>query len=176
MFEFTEEDLKFNQHGQVSPRQREWLKTVTRGARSFSWKGAFITIGFALFGLCILFALFLQNESTRTALFSNPVNLIVLIAIVPLIMGILALAIFLNYRNANKLENSVLSSALGNVRFDESFSAESGITSYYVFVGKKRFTFGDDMSRTFKDGGKYKFHYCKAGPYEFVLSYEQINN
>jgi len=176
MFEFAEEDLKFNKRGQISPRQREWLKMVASSARSFSWKGAFITIGFALLGLCILLALFLQNEGTRAALFSNPVNLIALIAVVPLILGILVLMIFLNYRNANKLENSVLSSASGNIRFDEDFSAESNITSYYVFVGKKRFTFGADMSRTFKDGGNYKFYYCKAGPYEFVLSYEQVKN
>ncbi len=40
-------------------------------------------------------------------------NLIVLIGIVPLILGILALVIFLNYRSANKLENSVLSSVSG---------------------------------------------------------------
>jgi len=176
MFEFTEEDLKFNKRGQVSPRQREWLKMIAGSARSFSWKGAFITIGFALLGLCIVFALFLQNESSRAALFSNSMNLIILIAMVPLILGILALMIFLNYRNANKLENSGLSSVSGNIRFDEDFSAESNITSYYVFVGKKRFTFGADMRRKFKDGGRYKFYYCRAGPYEFVLSHEQLDN
>ena len=57
---------------------------VARGVRSFSWKSAFITIGFTFLGLCLLLALFLQNERSRAALFSNPVNLIVLIGIVPL--------------------------------------------------------------------------------------------
>ena len=146
---------------------------VARGVRSFSWRSAFITIGFTFLGLCILLALSLQNERSRAALFSNPVNLMVLIGIVPLILGILALVIFLNYRNANKLENSVLSSASGTVRFDQDSSGESGITSYYVFVGKKRFTFGDDMSAVFKEGEKYKVYYCKSGVYEFVMSYEQ---
>lgn len=175
MFDFTEEDLKVNKRGQLSERQKEWLKIVARGVRSFSWKSAFISIGFTFLGLCIVLALYLQNEDSRAALFSSPINLIVFIGILPLILGILALVIFLNYRNANRLENSLPSSASGEIRFDQDSSGESGITSYYVFVGKKRFTFGDDMSRVFKDGEKYKFYYCKSGAYEFVMSYEQMN-
>jgi hypothetical protein len=162
-----------NKRGQLSPRQTDWLKMVARGVRSFSWRSAFITIGFAFLGLCIVLGLSLQNERSRAALFSSPVNLIVLIGIIPLILGILALVIFLNYRNANRLENSVLSSTSGTVRFDQDSSGSSGLTSYYVFVGKKRFTFGDDMSTVFKEGEKYKFYYCKSGLYEFVMSYQQ---
>lgn len=149
-------------------------KSIAGGARSFSWRGAFITIGFTFLGLCIVLSLSLQNERSRAALLSSPVNLLVLIGTVPLILGILALVIFLNYRNANRLENSVISSASGAVRFDQDSSGESGITSYYVFVGKKRFSFGDDMSNIFKEGEKYKFYYCKSGLYEFVMSYEPL--
>jgi len=176
IFDFNENDLSSNKRGQLSPRQKDWLKMVARGVRSFSWRSAFITIGFTLLGLCIVIALYLQNEDSRAALFSNPMNLIMFPAIMLLILGILALVIFLNYRNANRLENSGVSSASGVVRFDQDSSGESGITSYYVFVGKKRFTFGDEMSAVFKEGGKYKFYYCKSGLYEFVMSYEQLNN
>jgi hypothetical protein len=172
MFEFTDEDLKHNQRGQLSSSQKEWLNLIARGARKFSWRSAFITIGFAFLGLCIMAALFLQNEHSRAALFADPMNLIMLAAVIPLILGILAIAIFFNYRNANKLENAILSSVSGAVRFDEDSSGESNITTYYVIVGKKKFKFGDDMSSTFKDGEKYKFYYCKAGLYEFVMSYE----
>src|SRR5215212_8697020 len=171
MFEFTENDLKTNKRGLLSSGQKEWLKSVARGVRSFSWRSAFISVGFTLLGLCIVLALFLQNEDSRAALVSSPVNLIMLPVVVLLI---LALAIFLNYRNANKLDNAVLSFASGVVRFDQNSSGESAITSYYVFVGKKRFTFGDEMSATFKEGEKYKVYYCKAGMYEFVMSLEQI--
>lgn len=174
MFEFTEDDLKVNKRGQLSPRQKDWLGMVARGVRSFSWRSAFITIGFTFLGLCIVIALYLQNERSRAALFSSPVNLIVLMGMVPLIAAILALVIFLNHRSANKLENSVISSASGAIRFDQDSSGESGITSYYVFVGKKRFTFGDDMSAVFKEGEKYKLYYCKSGVYEFVMSYEPL--
>jgi hypothetical protein len=176
MFEFTEEDLKANKRGQLSPSQKQWLKSIAQGARSFSWTNSFIAMGFVFLGLCIVLGLSLQNERSRAALFSDPRNLIVLIGIVPLILGILALAIFLNYRNAHKLENSVLSSASGTVRLDTDSSGESGITSYYVFVGKKRFTFGEEMGGTFKEGEKYKFYYCKSGVYEFVMSYEVMSS
>jgi hypothetical protein len=175
IFDFNENDLSLNKRGGLSPRQVEWLKMVARGVRSFSWRSAFIAIGFTFLGLCIVIALYLQNERSRAALFSSPVNLIVLIGMVPLILGILAVAIFLNYRNANRLENSVLSSASGVVRFDQDSSGESGITTYYVFVGKKRFTFGDEMSAVFKEGEKYKVYYCKSGVYEFVMSHEPLN-
>src|SRR5215211_6003706 len=175
MFEFTQEDLNANKRGQLSTSQREWLKSIARGTRSFSWTNSFIAMGFVFLGLCIVLGLSLQNERSRAALFSDPTNLIVLIGIVPLILGILALVIFLNYRNANKLENSVLSTASGAVRFDEDSSGESGITTYYVIVGKKKFKFADDMSGTFQDGEKYKFYYCKAGVYEFVMSYEYMD-
>jgi hypothetical protein len=174
IFDFNENDLSLNKRRQLSPRQKEWLTMVARGVRSFSWKNAFISIGFTFLGLCIVLGLSLQNERSRAALFSSPVNLLVLIGMVPLILGILALVIFLNYRSANRLENSVLASASGAVRFDQDSSGNSGITSYYVFVGKKRFTFGDDMSGVFKEGEKYKVYYCKSGVYEFVMAYEQM--
>src|SRR5215211_2458906 len=175
MYEFTEEDLKFNKRGQLSPSQKEWLKTFAQSTRSFSWRSAFISIGFTFLGLCIIIALFLQNEDSRAALFSNPMNLIMFPVIVLIIVGILGLAIFLNYRNANRLENALISSASGVIRFDSDSSGESHITSYYVFAGKKRFNFGDDMSAVFKEGQKYKFYYCKAGMYEFMMSYEKLD-
>ena len=176
MFEFTEEDLKFNQRGQISPRQREWLKGVARGTRSFSWTGAAVIIGFAFLGICIMLALYLQNEDTRAALFSNPMNLLIFPVIVAAVAGVIVLSIALAYWNANRLENATLLSVTGNTRFDESYSSESNIRSYHVFVGKKRFTFGDDMSRAFKEGAKYKVYYCKPGMYEFVMSFEKLTS
>ncbi len=176
MFEFNADDLKFNQSGKLSPRQREWLKMVARGARSSSWTGAVVIIGFMFLGLCIIAALNLQNEDTRAALFANPMNLLIFPVVVLIILGIIVLSITLAYWNAKRLENATLLSVTGNIRFDESYSSESNIRSYYVFVGKKRFTFGADMSRRFKEGAIYKFHYCKPGMYEFVLSFEKISN
>jgi len=175
MFEFNAEDLNANQRGQFSPRQKEWLKMVARGARSFSWKGAAIIVGFMFLGLCIILALYLQNEDSRTALFSNPANILMFPAIVVVILGIIVLSIALAYWNAKRLENATLLSVIGNIRFDRSYSSNSNTTSYYVFVGKKRFTFADDMSHALNESHKYRFYYCKPGMYEFVMSFEAVD-
>ncbi|MEP7135719.1 MAG: hypothetical protein ABI904_12375 [Chloroflexota bacterium] len=176
MFEFNAEDLTANKRGQLGSRQKEWLRVVARGTRSFSWKGAVIIVVFMCLGLSLILALFLQNQDSRAALFSNPVNLIMFPVIGLVILGVIVLSIGLAYWNAKRLENATLLSVAGSIRFGEDSSGESGITSYYVFVGKKRFTYSSDMSRTFKEGGKYKFYYCKPGMYEFVMSYEKIDN
>ena len=174
MFEFTENDLNYNKHRQLSPNQKQWLNSMAGYSRKYSWRTAIFMTVFTILGLCVILTMFLLNERARIALFSSPINLIILIAIVPLVLIILALAIFFNYRNANKLENAIVSSASGTIRFDSSFSSNSGITSYYVFVGDKRFTFGDDMSTIFQHGETYSLFYCKAGIYELVLSYEHL--
>jgi hypothetical protein len=174
VFEFTEADLSYNKRRQLSPSQKQWLNSMAGYSRKYSWRTAILMTVFTIFGLCIIFAMFLANERARIALFSNPMNLVILIAVIPLVMVILGLAIFVNYRNANKLENAVLALASGPVRFDQDSSGESGLTTYYVIVGNKKFKFGDDMSQMFKEGEKYIFYYCKAGLYELVMSYEQV--
>ena len=175
IFDFNENDLSINKRGQLSPRQKEWLKGVARGTRSFSWTGAFIIAGFAFLGLCITLGLYFQNEDSRAALLANPLNLLIFPVIILVIGGVIVLSIALAYWNANKLENATLLSATGNVRLDED-SSGSGGTTYYVFVGKKRFAFGEDMSHSFKEGSKYRVYYCKPGMYEFAMSWERLDN
>jgi hypothetical protein len=129
-----------------------------------------------ILGLGITLGLYLSNEDSRAALFSNPLNIWIFPVIILVVLGILVLSVLLARWNANKLQNAVLSSVSGNVRFDYDSSGESGITTYLVIVGKKKFKFADDMSHVFKEGEKYKFYYCKAGMYEFVLSYEKVES
>ena len=175
MFEFNEEDLKINKRGQLSPSQKEWLKMVGKGGVRVQGFNVWLAIGFMFLGLCLILALFLQNEDSRAALFANPLNLLIFPVLILVVVGILVLSLLLARWNANKLQNAVLSSVSGNTRLDYDSSGKSGLTSYYVFVGKKRFTFGDNMSSVFKEGEKYKVYYCKAGMYEFVMSYERLD-
>ena len=174
MFEFTEEDLKANKRGQLSQSQKEWLKMVGKGGVRLQSFNVWFAIGFLFLGLCLILALFIQNEDTRAALLANPLNVWIFPVLIVVVISILALSLLLARWNANKLQNAVLSSASGNVSFDQDSSGESGITTYYVIVGRKKFKFGDDMSGAFKEGEKYKFYYCKAGFYEFVMSYERM--
>ena len=170
LFDFTDEDLKLNKRGQVSTRQREWLNMTARGIRSMSGMNTTIGVGFLFFGLCITLGLYLQNEDTRAALFANPLNLLVFPVTVLIVAVILTLSILYMRRLANRLAGAQVQSVAGKVRLDEE-SGEGG-TTYYVFVGKKKFAFGEDMRRVFREGEKYKVYYCKSGVYEMVLSYE----
>jgi hypothetical protein len=174
MYEFTDNDLNYNKRRQLSPEQKAWLASMAGLNRRYSWRTAILMTGFAMIGLCLLLAMFLSNERSRAALFSDPVNLIVMLAVVPLVMVVLGVAIFINYRTANKLENAVIAVASGPVRFDRDYSSQSGLTTYLVIVGNKKFKFGEDMSSVFKEGGQYTVYYCKAGVYEFVMSYEKV--
>src|SRR5688572_24732105 len=72
LFDFTEEDLKLNQRGYVSPRQREWLNMTARGIRNSSWTSVYVTVGFLFLGLCIIMALYLQNEDSRGIICQSP--------------------------------------------------------------------------------------------------------
>ena len=174
MFEFTEDDLKANQRGHLSSSQRDWLKMVGKGGVRLQSFNVWLAIGFMFLGLCLILALFLQNEDSRAALFANPLNLWIFPILIVIVVGILVLSLLLARWNENKLQNAALSSASGKVRFDRDSSGESGITTYYVIIGKKKFKFGDNISGAFKEGEKYKFYYCKAGFYEFVMSYERM--
>jgi hypothetical protein len=172
LFDFNEEELNLNRQGKVSPRQREWLNMTARGIRSLSGMNVTIAIGFLFFGLCLILGLYLQNEDTRAALFSNPLNLLVFPATILAVAVILTLSIVYMRKLANRLAGAQVQSAQGKVRLDEEYG--EGGTAYYVFVGKKKFAFGENMSRVFKEGEKYKVYYCKSGVYELVLSYERM--
>jgi hypothetical protein len=174
LFDFTEQELKLNKRGQVSPRQREWLNMTARGIRSSSWTSVYVTVGFMFLGLCIILALYLQNEDSRAALFSTPLNLLVFPATIGAVGAILAFSIWLARRISQRLMNAQIQTAQGKIRMDEE-SGEGG-TAYYVFVGKKKFAFGEDMSRNFKEGEKYKVYYCKTGVFEMVFSLEKVEN
>src|SRR5918994_7086120 len=118
MFEFNEEDLKINKREQLSPSQKEWLKMVGKGGVRGQGFNVWIAIGFMFLGLCLILALFLQNEDSRAALFANPLNLLIFPVLILVVVGILVLSLLLARWNANKLQNAVLSSVSGNTRLD----------------------------------------------------------
>src|SRR5574339_478759 len=124
MFEFSDEDLTANKGGQLSRGQREWLEMIGKGVISLQGFNVWIAIGFMVLGLSIMLGLFLQNEDSRAALFANPLNLLVFPIIIFVVVGILLLSLLLARWNANKLQTAVLSSASGNVRFDQDSSGK----------------------------------------------------
>ena len=173
LFDFTEDDLKSNRHGFISPRQKEWLEGMAQGVRKTSQGNAWIALGFLIFGTCLIFGLYMQNERSHAAFFSSPGNLFVLPGTVVLVLGIIALSIFFARRQAHRLTGEQLQAADGKAHLEEN--SDGDFTSYLVFIGKKKFTFADEVSDIFREGEKYKVYYCRSGVYEFVMSYEHLS-
>jgi uncharacterized membrane protein (UPF0136 family) len=174
IFDFTPEDLQANRNGYISRRQRENLQRTAGGIVRTSRSNSRIALIFVFFGLALILAMYLQNESSRAALFSSPLNLAMLAGAIVLVMLILAFAMGLTRRQTTALAAAQLQKAEGAIRLQQSFSPESAITSYYVFVGDQRFAFSEDMSSTFSEGRNYRVYFVHSGPYRLILSLEKL--
>jgi len=174
MYEFTEADLKSNQRGFLTQGQRDYLNMIGEGGVRVQGWNVRIAVGFMFLGLCITLGLYLQNEDTRAGLLANPLNLLVFPATILVVSLILAFSIWLARRISEMLKNAELKVAEGKIRLDSHYNSGAAFTSYYVFVGRKRFGFTEDMSHTFEEGAKFRVYYCKASAYELIMSYERL--
>jgi len=173
LFEFNESDLNSNRLGLISPRQQESLKQYAGGIRKSQWSSVWV-IGFFLpFGLCLIFGMYLSNESTRRALFSDPLNFIMILAVIPIVIFIIGLGIFFANRRANKLEQAELKRVEGIVSHDEEHSKYG--TTYYVIIDKVKFLFSEDVYQIFPEGSRFRIYYCDATHFQLILSYEKLN-
>lgn len=171
-YEFTEEDLRSNQRGFMTPRQKEWVKSWAGGIRR-SQRGNFpLVIFFMLLGLGMFFGMTFSNESARRAFLSDPLNLIVICGSVPVILGIVALGQFFGRRRAARLENSELKAAEGVISLDEETSRVG--TTYYAHVGDTEFAFGEDVSASLPEGRRCRIYYCETNMLKLILSYELL--
>jgi hypothetical protein len=172
IFEFTPDDLRSNQRGYLTDRQRGWLRSTGQGIQSCSISSAVVALGFVLLGLTITLGLYLSNEDSRRAVFSNPMSLLGLAAAGAIGVGAIGLSILLARRQAANVTRADLRRVQGTVRLDQDYSPRSSLTSYHVFVGDQKFTFGDDVSSIFREGQRYTIYYCKSGAYQLIMSFE----
>jgi hypothetical protein len=173
-FDFTEEEVQLNRKGVLSPRQKQVLKSTAHGMRASSKNGVWIILFFLFLGLCITLAVFLQSMDRRSLQALAPQMAIGLCFTVFAVFVITALGIIFTRRQAAKLEVAQLLSAEGIIRHDSSYSSESAFTSYYVYFGKKRFSFADEMGHVFPEGAKFRVYYCKVGQIEMIMSFERL--
>jgi hypothetical protein len=173
-FDFSGEELESNKKGVLSPRQKQVLKATAQGMRASSKSGVWVILFFLALGLCITLAVFLQGMDARSWRTLAPQMVIGLCFAVFAVFVITAFGIFYSRRQAAKLEVAPLLSAEGIIRHDTSYSEQSGFTSYYVYFGKKRFSFADEMSRVFPEGAKFRVYYCKVGQIELIMSFERL--
>jgi hypothetical protein len=173
-FDFTGEELEANKKGVLSPRQKQVLNATAHGMRA-SWKsGVWVILFFLALGSCIILAMFIQSMDMRNFRTLAPQMVIGLCFAVFAVFVITAFGIFFSRRQAAKLEVAPLLSAEGIIRHDSSYSSESGFTSYYVYFGKKRFSFADEMNRVFPEGATFRIYYCKVGQIELIMSFERL--
>ena len=173
LYEFTEEDLRSNQRGFITPAQMKFLNGFAKGIVASHRGGWPIIIFFLLLGSGMILAMNLSNESTRRAFFADPIIVIVLCATFPVVLGIYGVSAIFAKRRADRIANPVLKIAQGLIRLDEE-SSEVGPT-YFVFVGETEFKFGDNMSRYFPEGRKCRIFYSETSMLKMILSYELIS-
>ncbi|MBL8100845.1 MAG: hypothetical protein JNK81_16805, partial [Anaerolineales bacterium] len=131
-------------------------------------------IGFFLpFGLCLILGMYLSNESTRQALFSDPLNFIMILAVIPIVIFIIALGIFFANRRASKLENAELKRVEGIVKHDKEHSKYG--TTYYLIVDDVEFLFSENINEIFPEGSHFRIYYCDATHFQLILSYEKLS-
>ena len=173
IFEFTESELNSNRLGLISARQQEQLNNYAKGMRKSQWSSVWVVGFFLPFGLCLIFGMYLSNESSRAALFSNPMNLLMILAVIPIVAVIVGLGIFFAYRRANRLENSELKRVEGVVQHDEEHSKYG--TTYYLIVDGVKFLFSENINEVFPQGSRFRIYYCDASYFQLILSYEELS-
>jgi hypothetical protein len=174
VYEFTDEELRTNQRGLISPAQKEMLHQMAVGIRRSQRGTAKVAIIFPLIGLVMILGLSFSNESARTALFSNIINLVILALLFPLVIVIFWLSIYFADKRADQLAGSHLSRVEGKVSLDETHSSKVGST-YYVIIGKVKFAFPEDVSRIFPESSNFRIYYCETKMLKLILSYEKID-
>lgn len=173
-FDFTEEEARLNKKGVLSPRQKGVIKAMAQGIRGSSKSGVWIILGFMFLGLCIMLALFLQTMDSRTLRTLGPQMAAGLCFTVFAVLAMVALMLFVSRRQAAKLEAAPLLSAEGVVSHDSDYSSSGNFRTYYVYFGKKRFSFPDEMNRIFPEGSTFRIYYCKVGQIELIMSFERL--
>ncbi len=173
-FDFTEEEVQLNKNGILSPRQKAVCKATADGMRSSARGGIWLVLGFSALGLCIILGLQAQTLNERNFQTLGPQMLFIFCLSVGIAFGVIALMLFTSHRQAARIESAPLLSAEGIISHDSDYSSNAGFRSYYVYFGKKRFSFLNDMSRDFPNGSRYRIYYCKAGQIELIMSFERL--
>ena len=172
-YDFTEEELQSNRRGFITPRQKQWVLGMAKGIRASQRGGFPFVVFFMILGFGLVLGMNLSNERARIAFLSDPLNIILLCAAIPVILGIFGLGAFFANRRAAKLERSRLKAAEGVIEWEEE-SSRVGPT-YFLYVGDAEFKFGEDLSGIFPAGRRGRVFYCETSMLQLILSHELLD-
>ena len=173
-FDFTDEELQLNKKKLLSEKQKQVLKAMAYSIRSSSKSGLWIMFFFLALGSCIIGAVTLSARDSRNFQTEALQTLAGLCFSVVAGLTIYSLSMFFSYRRAAKWEAAPVLSAEGIISHGSDYSSNSGLRSYYVYFGKQRFSFPDEMNRTFPEGSTFRIYYCKVGQIELIMSFERL--
>ncbi len=173
-FDFTEEEVQLNRKGLLSAKQKQVLHAMAYSIRSSSKSGLWIVLFFLALGTCIIGAVAYLGKDARNFQTVGLQTLAGLCFSVVAALTIYSLSIFFSYRRAAKIEVAPLLSAEGLISHGSDYAPSAGFRSYYVYFGKKRFSFPDEMERTFPEGSTFRIYYCKVGQIELIMSFEKL--
>ena len=174
-FDFTEEELRLNQKGLLSEKQKQVLKAMAYSIRSSSKSGVWLILGFMVLGLGIIIPLNLQGLNERSLPILGPQLVVGLCFTVLAIFAVIVFMLFNSRRQASKWEAAPVLCAEGIISHDSDYASSAGFRSYYVYFGKKRFSFPNEMERTFPEGSTFRIYYCKVGQIELIMSFERLS-
>ncbi len=173
-FDFTEEELRLNQNGLLSEKQKQALKAMAHSIRGSSKSGVWLILGFMVLGLGIIIPLNLQGLNERTLPTVVPQLVVGLCVTIFAVLAVMAFMLFNSRRQAAKWEAAPVLSAEGVISHDSDYAPSAGFRSYYVYFGKKRFSFLNAMDRVFPEGSTFRIYYCKVGQVELIMSFEKL--
>ena len=173
MFDFTQDDLRSNQSGRISPRQQEWLAQMARTTNH--WGGATLWIGlvFMIFATCVVLGVFMMNEGSQKVLISaSPILAVALCFVFLAIILFSLLSRRVTQKQAAELTNAGFGSVEGIAKLGETFNPRWG-HGYYLKIGETRFSI--DARNRFEEGKRYRVYYGKIPTGNLIFSFEKIS-
>jgi hypothetical protein len=173
-FQFTNEDLKFNQQGAISPRQKEWMEKNVVAAKNFSRVTLWIVIVFFPMLLCFIVSLLFSNENMRTVVMSaSPVAWLVLGLFPVFIAGAIMVGMFISRQRTRNFLEARLMVAEGRATLHTTHNPHYG-TGYFMMLDDTKI--GIVWRDKFEEDQRYRVYYCKSRDgYEFLMSFERLS-
>lgn len=179
-FTYNEADLDANRRGLISDDQRQRLRNIGSSIQGASRRGVWVIAGFVIFGVCLMSAVYTYYSAPDfLATISNPSNLLACAFAGLLIVAIVAYSVWQARRNSAGLTDPKLqvlqTEGKADVRKVTYYSRGVPHSYYAVTVGDKTFKWMEETATLFFTGTPYRIYYCKSGPYEQVLSIDQLD-
>lgn len=172
-FEFTNEDIKFNQQGVFSPRQKEWVQTNVESLNHYSKATLWIALAFLPIPLCLIGSMLFLNESTRDAVASaSPAVWVVCFLGILFIVTAVLVGIATSRKRTKDLLESHLMVAEGSATLHTTHNPRWG-TGYYMMLDDTKV--GIVWKDKFEENRRYRVYYCKTRDgYDILMSFERL--